>query len=476
MSDQCLEIKYRPRRLSVASLATTRRRLIDSPEGLKSRLLRGVFWTMVMSFIVQGSTFIGSIITARLLGYVEFGKFAMVQSAICAIAGFAGVGLSPTATKFVSELRSQAPDRAGRILGLCSIITLITGTILAIICFIAAPWVAGELLHAEELAGMIKIGAIYVLLFALNAYQIGALSGFEAFARIARISAVQGPVVLILTVSLIWPLGLKGAVMAMVIAMFSSWILYHKALCSECRLHGIRINYKYNNLRQEFPVLMHIALPAAASGVVGGLAILGANAMLVRQTEGFAQMAIFNAANCFRLLLLLIPGMVTKVSVPLLCNLRASHDILRYKRTFGVCLGINFGLSASIALILFFCAHPLLRLFGKEFSHGQGILGLLMAASVVEIVAVALFQPLYSHGRLWLHFGIISIWSSLLLAATWCFVPAFGAVALAGSYLASWMVSAVLYGIVAKRIFCESTESHSTDVALQPELLPAEVY
>ena len=123
--------------MSLASIVTTRRRLLGSPEGYKSRLLIGVFWTMVMSFMVQGSTLLGLIITARLLGRVEFGKFAMIQSALCTVAGFAGIGLSPTATKFVSELRSLAPDRAGRILGLCSIITLITGIILAIILFIA---------------------------------------------------------------------------------------------------------------------------------------------------------------------------------------------------------------------------------------------------------------------------------------------------------------------------------------------------
>ena len=316
-----------------------------------------------------------------------------------------------------------------------------------------APWIAGELLNAEELAGMIQFGAIYVVLFALNAYQIGALSGFEAFAGIARISAIQGPFVLILTACLIWPLGLKGAVLAMVIAMFSSWILYHKTLRTVCRQHGIRINYCYDSIRPELPVLMQVALPAATSGIVGGLAVLGANIILVRQTEGFAQIAIFNASNSFRLLLLLIPNMVMKVAAPLLCNLRASQDIIRYKRMFRVCLGINLGLSAALALTLFFCAHPLLRLFGKEFAEGQWTFGLLMAAAVMEILAIALYQPLYSHGKLWLHVGILTIWSGLLLTGAKCFTGINGATALAGSYLIAWIVSAILYGIVDWRLF-----------------------
>jgi O-antigen/teichoic acid export membrane protein len=450
VTERCLGLQYQQIKSTLSARALSYLRHVEPTDRIRFRLLSGVFWTMVMSCVVQGSTFLASIATARLLGYESFGKFAMIQSMIITVANFAGIGLSPTATKFVSELRCQSPDRTGRILGLCSVTTLVTGIVFAISLILLAPWLARDLLQAGELATQIRIGAIYVLLYAMNAYQIGALSGFEAFARIARISAVQGPLILTLTIVLIWPLGLNGAVLAMVVSMIASWILYQRALHAECKRYSIRI--KYYRLYQEASTLTQVAIPAAISGLVGGFAVMGANVMLVRQPSGFTQMAIFNAANCFRMFVVLVPGMVTRVSAPILCNLGAARDMTQYRRTFWICLGCNLVLSTSVALVLFLGAYPLLRLFGKEFSQGQGTLGLLLAASVVEILAIALYQPLFSHDRLWMHVRILSIWSALLIAGTWFWVAKGGATALAAAYLIAWMCSAVLYALITRNI------------------------
>jgi O-antigen/teichoic acid export membrane protein len=232
--------------------------------------------------------------------------------------------------------------------------------------------------------------------------------------------------------------------------MACSWVLFQGALRAECRRHGIRI--RFSGLRGELSVLTRLAIPAAASGCIGGLAVSGANALVIRRPGGFTQMAIFNAANCLRLLVIATPGMVARVSTPILCSLRAADDLARYRRLLRMCLASSAAMAAAAATLLSLLADPLLRLFGKDFSHGKDALALLMAAAVAEVVAVTLYQPLFSHGRLWLQFRIIIVWSGVLLGGVWYGVAGGGAAALAASYLAAWICGAAAYGITARRL------------------------
>jgi O-antigen/teichoic acid export membrane protein len=453
-----LEIESNPLKLTKTVKKIVRQYIVGSPTRIRSRLISGVFWTIMVTCLVQGSTVISSIITAHLTGFIEFGKVGIVYSVIATVAAFAAIGLGPTTTKFISELRTNDPDRAGKLLALCSIMSIITGILYSVALYIVAPWIANHMLHAEALTTQIRMGSIYVLIFAINSYQIGALCGFEAFARIARVSALEGPMIIVITVALTWPLALNGAVLSMVMTMLCSCYLYHKALRAECRRYNIRISY--TNLYPELSSILHIAIPAAASGCLGGLATFSVNAMLVRQPSGFAQMAIFSAANCIRSLVRIVPSMLNRVSTPLLCNLLASRELSRYKRTFWTCLTINLVFSASMALILYLCAYPLLRLFGKQFPEGQGVFGLLLIGAVVESLAVSLYQQMYSHGRLWLQFVISFIWSAVLVVCTWLWITKGGAAALAASYLVAWLCTVALYALATRNMF-DKTAVHN---------------
>lgn len=442
------DIRSKRRQLSQPA-AILRQYLFDSPTRIRTRLLNGLFWTIVMTGLIQGGTIISSILTAHFLGIIEFGKFGIIYTSIITVAGFAATGLGPTTTKVISELRTTSPDRAGKLLALCSIISLITGIVYCTGLFIAAPWVADKILHAKELTSQLRIGAIYVLIFAINNYQIGALSGFEAFSRIARFSAIEGSLSIFLTLTLTWQLGLDGAVLSMVIAALISCLLYQRVLRAQCRHNNIRISY--SNLKVELPNILHIALPAALSGCLGSLAVFGVNAMLVRRPGGFTQMAIFNAASSIRSVVRLIPTTLNRVSSPLLCNLLASKEYHRYKRTFWACLGMNLAFSISMSLVLYLCAYPLLRLFGKQFPDGQGVFGLLLIGAVMECLAISLYQQMYSHGRLWLQCAVSLIWSVLLLTCTWFWIEN-GASALAASYLVAWLSATILYAFIARKI------------------------
>ena len=401
---------------------------------------------MAGALFSQGSVLVSSILAARLLGQADFGRLAILQSTVAMVGGFAAVGLGTTATKFVAELSVRDPARAGRILGLCTLATTATGGLFALLLLVAAPW-AVTLFRIPGLEAQLRWGALYVLFFTMNTYQVGALSGFSAFAALARIGLVQGLVaVALLTLGAV-TFRLTGAAVALAAAALCSWLQHQRALRHECARHGVVIVYA--GAGQELSALFGFALPAALSGCVGGLAVTAANTVLVRQPDGVRQMAVFSAANTVRIIVLFVPGLVSRVLTPLLCRLRGNADDGGFRVAFSRYLLANTAMAVVAAVLLFACAPWALALYGRDFTSGRPVLGLLLASAVVETVAVALFQTLYSHGRVWLQLGIVTVWSLLLVGLVRQMAADHGASGLAAAYLCAWTAAALAYGCSA---------------------------
>src|ERR1035441_7680402 len=81
-------------------------------DSLRGRFARGAVWSLIGAALAQGANLAASVITARLLGRVQFGMYGMVQSTVGMLGVFAGLGLGLTATKYVAEFRSRDPERS----------------------------------------------------------------------------------------------------------------------------------------------------------------------------------------------------------------------------------------------------------------------------------------------------------------------------------------------------------------------------
>src|SRR5579884_3743945 len=101
--------------------------VVQLPREFAARLSTGVAWSLLATVCNQGSTFAVNVMAANVLGRETFGRYAIIQSTLAAIAAMASFGLGYTATRFLAEFRATDPARAGRILGLCSAVALATG-------------------------------------------------------------------------------------------------------------------------------------------------------------------------------------------------------------------------------------------------------------------------------------------------------------------------------------------------------------
>ena len=291
---------------------------------LRSRLQHGISWNIVSAIFTQGSVFLTNVFVANLLGKEVFGEFGMIQSTLLTMSGIAQVATGMTATKYVAEFRSTNKEKAGRILGLCSAFTFITACIACLLLLVGAPWLATTTLKAPHLSRGLMIASGFVLFSVINGYQTGALAGLEGYRALARAGVIQGGVHLAVCTLSAWYFGLDGVLGGLTFSAFFRWYIHKRALHLESCKHSIAIIY--TNFWLERKILFGFALPAAISGFTSMPALWLANSFLVRQSEGFAQIGLYSAANTFRTIVMFLPILLNSVGMSLLNNQIGSRD------------------------------------------------------------------------------------------------------------------------------------------------------
>ena len=167
-------------------------RASDLSTRLKQRLATGFAWNLLGSTFNQGSTVVVNVLLARLLGRESFGEFALVQSTLLAFSSVFQVSLGFTATRFLAEFHRKSPERAGRILGLCSLLSVCMAVAGALGMVASAHWLASSLLTSPQVEVPLAIAAAAVALNVFNGLQAGILAGFERYREIAQVGVLAG--------------------------------------------------------------------------------------------------------------------------------------------------------------------------------------------------------------------------------------------------------------------------------------------
>lgn len=412
---------------------------------LSGRFGRGVFWNLVGTGFAQGSVFLAAIVLARILGKEGFGEFGMIQSTLLTLTSIAQVSTGLTATKYVAEFRDADKARAGRVLGLCSVLTLATGVVAMALLLISAPWMAAHVLAAPHLATSLSISAAFVLFSVMNGYQVGALAGLESYKSISIYGAMLGVVHLAVCAlgAVIW--GLHGALAGMAVSALLRWAVYGIVLRSETGKHSITLQRREGLKERE--ILYKFALPAALAGLTTMPAIWLGNAFLVRQPNGFAEMGIYSAAINLRTIVLFVPVLFNSVSVSLINSHKGQKDNNLYKLAFLLNLKVTLVTALSGAILMWSCGEWAIGLFGADFvGKNITVMMLLMSISVVfEAVGIAVYQLIQSHAKMWLSFFAIALPRDVLIVVTAYFLTQrYGSAGLAGAYASGCLLALII--------------------------------
>jgi O-antigen/teichoic acid export membrane protein len=334
-------------------------------------------------------------------------------------------------------------------MGLCALTSLCSGLLFSGVLLLFAGVISTRLFHADYLATAIRITAPYCLLMTMNAHQLGALLGFEAYGRLLRAQALQGATTLVLTVALVSRLGFNGAVLSLPLAAAFAWLYMHRELTAECRGQGVRTTFR--NAWSERGLLMSFALPSSFSGIVGNAAIWWAQGALVR-AGGMQEMGLWTAASAFRSMALLAPSVLNRVSGPILSSLHDHETGAAYRRTLWSSTAVATAGTAMTALLILLAGPFLLTTFGAGYARARILLPLALGSAVIEVYACSVYQAMFAHARMMYQLLIISVWGTVLTLVAFLAIPGQLAQGLALSYFVSWFVSAVGYTLIARKL------------------------
>ena len=429
--------------MTLTYLGETKTRVLEflPADSLRGRFARGAVWSLFGAIISQGCNLAASVITARILGREQFGKYGIVQNTVGMLGIFAGLGLGLTATKYVAQFRTRDPQRAGRIIALGYAVATVSGGLLALGLLAYAPHLAAKTLNAPQLTLELRIASVLLFLNALNGAQTGALSGFEAFRAIARINMVRALIALPVTAAAVLLWRLPGAIWSLAFTAAVTCVLSQVSLRRHCA--ALRIRTRLLSGWAERRILWTFSTPAFLSGALVGPVVWAANTMLVNQPGGYAEMGIFSAASQWRNAIAFIPGILAQFALPILSNLHGERDVSRYGRALRWNLILTTASAAAVAVPVALGATQIMRLYGSGFQQGWSVLVLSAVTAVFTCANGVVGTAILSSGSVWVGLAFNAMWAVVLLAGCHFFIPTRLSLGLAGSMLGAYIAHTV---------------------------------
>lgn len=403
------------------------------------RLRHGVQWSTLGTVASQGSTLVVSVVAANVLGREVYGAYAIVLSTVATLSNISQLGMGYTATKFVAELRETDKARAGRVLGLGTLVSGASAGLAALGLALGASTLASEGYKAPQLAPALAIAAGVVLFAVVNGFLVGALCGLEAFRAAGYAGAASGAFYVAICLIGMHLGGLHGLLAGMAVSGMAQWALLRRCLTAACARQGIRITA--TGLRAEWPLLSRFAIPAMIGGASFMAATWAANTLLVRQEAGLSQFALLSAATSFWTALVFLPSIINNVGMAMLNNRRAAGAHAECRRIFWATTGINGALLLAGGGVLWVWAPECLGLFGPGFSGAATALRVLVVSAVAYTFWCSVTQVMSSAGGMWRVFLLGALPRDVVIVASAAsLTPGWGAVGVAAAVTFGWTV------------------------------------
>jgi O-antigen/teichoic acid export membrane protein len=250
-------------------------------------------------------------------------------------------------------------------------------------------------LSSTALSKEVLAGCGLLVFDMLNRVQFGALAGLEAFAGTARINLWRG----LLTLPCVW-LGIRfgnlfGAILAMAVVSFLTFVIGHLVLRKQCTVRSIRLGYRAS--------LENGILTTSCALWISSLLLTGsgwaATLLLSRHSGGVAQLGIFNAAARWNTALLFLPNVLFQVVLPMLSHKNAEEDYQSCGRLISAVLAMNIFVTGLGALLIVALSPVLMNWYGSEFKGGSSVLSLAAVGAAVTAIYMVGSGALWGLGK-----------------------------------------------------------------------------
>lgn len=318
-----------------------------SEESLKNKTAKGVFWSSVERFSVQGVQFLVMLIIARVLDPKDFGLVGM-------LAIFLAVAQSLIDSGF-SQALIRKQDRTEIDNSTVFYFNIVVSVMLYFLLFAIAPWVAC-FYNEPQLTDLMRVLCLVLIINSFAVVQRAIYTStinFKIQAKASFIAAfISGAVGIYLAISgygvwtLIWQQLLNASINTLLLWFYSSW------------------NPKWQYSWQSFRELFSFGSKLLVSGLLDTI-YNNMYALVIGKVFSATTLGYYSQADRFtKLPSSNITGILQRVTYPVLCSIQDDDDRLRkdYRQLLRLSAFIIFPLMCLLAGV----AYPLVELLIGE--------------------------------------------------------------------------------------------------------------
>lgn len=402
---------------------------------IDARFAKAASWSIFATAVGSAFSLLTWVVIGRLLRREDFGLLSLIQTTASMFGVFAGLGLGLTTTKYVAALRNTEPQRTGRIIAMTWVISTALSAGLAGVLLLYARNLSGALGN-PALAGQLLISAGSVFFNSINGTQLGVLAGFEDFKGIARANLAKGLCSMALVAPLIGAYGITGANWTITLAALCACATTQASLRAACKRHHIEPRLAGSS--REFAGVLGFSVQSFLGAIAITPVAWLASVTLSKQTNGYAALATYSAAEKWYALILFAPIAAARSALPLLANALGTHEHERFTKLLTASVVFNVGVTSTGAILVAAASPLLMRLYGKQYAAGWHTLAILAISTVPAVLNTILGQPLVAAGKVHIRLLADVFLGVLLFISMRALVPSRGADGLALAYLLAY--------------------------------------
>lgn len=207
--------------------------------------------------------------------------------------------------------------------------------------------------------------------------------------------------------------------------------------------------------RQDLKILYTFSLPAALSSLMIAPVFWTIKSLLVRM-DGYGQLAIYDAADQWKIIILFIPTAVGGVVLPILSSLVKSNQT-QFWKVLKLNILLNAGIATILTLIIALIGNGIMNLYGSGFDQPLTLI-VLCASTIFTSVAMVVGYSIQSRGKVWIGFAFNLAWGCMVVGFSIMFLKMhYGALGLAMAILCAYFFHATVQYIYLKYTYPNNT-------------------
>lgn len=415
-------------------------RLTAFQSDLARRMFHGAFWSFSGTAMGKLCLLVAGVLCAHLLKQEVFGQLGMIRSTLNIFIVFGASGIGVTATKLISTYRTNDIPRLLRMTRLTFRLAWMMALVLMVFCFVLARPITRHILHAEHLTFELQIASVLLLFSILYGVQNGVLTGLEQFKIMARNTFVGSLLEAVLMVAGAYFWGLTGAIVGLGIGLGALFWVNQLSIKKHYAQYVVG-EMQPMHTPNDWSMLLNDCIPATLSALMVTPTFWGIRTILL-QHDGYNSLALFEAADQWKVMMLFIPTAISQMVLPILTSIRQQRQQFRHVLLANIALIV--GISSMITLLVLLLGGPIMQLYGKGFSDKMPLVYLALS-NIFSAYSNIIEMSIYSKNKMWQAFVINLFWAIVLLvSAYWLVERGLNATGIALAVLIAYGLKSIL--------------------------------